>query len=425
MKKNVLPYVIIICLFTGLLSCKKEFSSDEPLPKEFRPQLIVELEPRGLISLDLNSGAQLWENFSFWNWYNDTTPKRLFDLYHPVKFDSFFVYFAAYGPKFQNGHSFSEQEMYFNRIDGAYSEYQHAGIPITVNNRWRSNSPIQDIGHPVHLKIGNDVVIAYNNMICRYTPKKATSGQSQRYREVKWYLDDPRAYKTSLAKHHIGNSPEEYIFYTAGKTVCAVNAETGIELWRVTLPDVDTFRSAVCAANPNYLYVGNDNGKMYALNAADGSVFWSFQAGGAILSAPISIGGNVMFGSNDRNFYSVDSATGLLRWKVTTGDRILSAPYYHNQKVYFGSNDFNLYAVNVIDGSLVWKFLTYGAVLSAPLVHNNILYFGSYDKNIYALDPETGAQIWHRNVNYIPRNHLMIDFVNGESYSSLSGNYPY
>jgi outer membrane protein assembly factor BamB len=210
----------------------------------------------------------------------------------------------------------------------------------------------------------------------------------------------------------------------AGNNVAALN-DGGGTLWTFTPPEAGAFYSSPCVVNDEYLYAGNDNGRMYAVNTNDGSLKWSFPTAGQVRSSPIHIGGNVLFGSNDRNFYSVDSASGMLRWKVATADAIQSSPAVFNQNVYFGSYDRNLYCVDIIDGTVKWKMLTSALIKSSPLLYNGEVYFGGYDKNLYRLDAMDGSQKYIFNVNGQMATSPIIDSVGGAAVPSISGNYRY
>jgi polyvinyl alcohol dehydrogenase (cytochrome) len=67
------------------------------------------------------------------------------------------------------------------------------------------------------------------------------------------------------------------------------------------------------------VFVGSDNGTVYALDADTGCVYWSFRADGGVRSAP-SVGrfGNryaVYFGDLKANVFALDAATGERIWK--------------------------------------------------------------------------------------------------------------
>ncbi len=146
--------------------------------------------------------------------------------------------------------------------------------------------------------------------------------------------------------------------------------------------------------NP-YIFVGSDDAKLYAFDAA-GNFKWSVTTGGPIDSSP-AIGPNaiVYVGSNDHKLYAVKAATGAPAWAApaTTGGIITSSPTVANGIVYVGSGDGKLYAFNAATGAAAWAApaTTGGIHYSSPTVADGIVYIGSTDHNLYAFNAATGA----------------------------------
>ena len=62
------------------------------------------------------------------------------------------------------------------------------------------------------------------------------------------------------------------------------------------------------------VFVGSDNGFVYALDAASGCVYWSYQAQASVRTA-ISVGGRLIyFGDLKGNVYALDAGSGALAW---------------------------------------------------------------------------------------------------------------
>lgn len=376
----------IKCILLGLIgitffiSCKKEFSSDLPLPSELSPSLFVVNNNNIVLAIDPKTGKKKWE------YKVDANVTAT-----PVVVAGKLVVVDVTGKLYS-----------INRIDGKLDRSVSLGAAVT-------GTPLVIDDSRLAVSVGNDV-----KMI----------DPSAGFNTV-WQYGAGVPVTTSLAKNTIGNSDTLQIFFVAGTSVFAVRAKDGVLTWRRNVSGAGTFNSSVCAVNHNYLYVGNDDGNLYAFNSRNGSSFWSYRTGAAIKSSPVSVGGNIMVGSNDRNFYSVDSATGLLRWKVVTGDRILSSPFVFEQNVYFGCNDFNLYTVNIIDGTLKWKSLAFGTLVTSPLVHDKVAYINSHDNNVYAFDSETGAQKWIYNTNGYMTSSMILDNLTEVVVPSISGNHSF
>ena len=166
------------------------------------------------------------------------------------------------------------------------------------------------------------------------------------------------------------------------------------------------------------VYVGSNDGNLYALDQQTGAKKWAFKTGARVPSSPAVDQGLVYFGSYDGTFYAVESATGKLRWKfANTGERRYAATHLHGAlpvgevmpdpfdvylsspaiaagAVYFGSGDGNIYALDAATGALKWKFHTGDVVHASPAIADGKLYIGSWDSNFYALDAATGKELW-------------------------------
>jgi outer membrane protein assembly factor BamB len=166
------------------------------------------------------------------------------------------------------------------------------------------------------------------------------------------------------------------------------------------------------------VYVGSNDGNLYALRASDGVRLWHYSTSGPVTSSPAVANGVVYFASEDGGVYAVDTQTGVLRWRFATEgehrfeapgihgikpahemmadpfDLFISSPAIANQTVYIGSGDHNVYALDAATGALRWKFTTGNVVHATPAVADGMLYIGSWDRNFYALDAATGNVRW-------------------------------
>jgi outer membrane protein assembly factor BamB len=180
------------------------------------------------------------------------------------------------------------------------------------------------------------------------------------------------------------------------------------------------------------VYVGSNDGNLYAIDQLSGAQKWKFPTGARVPSSPAVADGLVYFNSYDGNFYAVDTATGKLHWKFrNAGERryagthlhgstpegetmpdpfdvYLSSPAAWNGAVYFGSGDGNIYALDAATGSLKWKFHTGDVVHASPAIVDGKLYIGSWDSYFYALDAATGKELWRFKTGEDPDIHNQV-----------------
>src|SRR5205823_9213817 len=138
------------------------------------------------------------------------------------------------------------------------------------------------------------------------------------------------------------------------------------------------------------------------------SPLWTAATGADVYSSPAVANGVVYVGSQDGKLYAFDAAgttncsgtpkTCYPLWTAANStaisDAVNSSPAVANGTVYVGFNDFKLYAFDAAGTtncsgtpktcSPLWTATTGGAVYSSPAVANGTVYVGSYDTKMYA-----------------------------------------
>jgi outer membrane protein assembly factor BamB len=133
--------------------------------------------------------------------------------------------------------------------------------------------------------------------------------------------------------------------------VFAVNAATGKTLWQ---------RDLAATANPAYLAAGNgvvfagllrnpqsagpDAGGLYALNGATGRPLWSVPVAGGVNLAPVLAGDAVYTGSGNGVLDAWQASTGNKLWSYSAPRAIGSNLEVAGSRVYFSAGDY-VYAV--------------------------------------------------------------------------------
>ena len=175
-------------------------------------------------------------------------------------------------------------------------------------------------------------------------------------------------------------------------SVYALNALSGVKLWSFTTGD--TVHSSPSVVD-GVVYVGSWDDNVYALNATNGVKLWSYTTGNAIYSSSAVINGVVYIGSYDSIVYALNATTGVKLWSYTTGGEVHSSPAVVGGVVYIGSGDGNVYALNAITGVKLWSFTSGNYYYtSSPAVVGGVVYIGSFDGKVYALSATTGAKLW-------------------------------
>ncbi|HYA77790.1 MAG TPA: PQQ-binding-like beta-propeller repeat protein, partial [Verrucomicrobiae bacterium] len=96
------------------------------------------------------------------------------------------------------------------------------------------------------------------------------------------------------------------------------------------------------------------------------TLLWKYNTGNWVYSSPAVVGGVVYVGSEDGSVYALNAANGEYIWKFTTGGSVDSCPAVVNGVVYIGSWDGSVYALDATNGAQLWNFTTGSAIHSSP-----------------------------------------------------------
>lgn len=173
------------------------------------------------------------------------------------------------------------------------------------------------------------------------------------------------------------------------------------------------------------LYVGSDDGHLYALDTAKRALKWKFATGNKLRSKPAIAGDLVIAASDDGYLYALDRKNGAERWRFSLESQdldrrepALSNPYYdflhssplvHDGHIYVGSLSGTLFVVEADSGKAAWRFGTSDAIRGTPVIANGHVYFGGWDDHVYAIDLATRQQSWRSDTGGIVQSTPAVD----------------
>jgi outer membrane protein assembly factor BamB len=183
--------------------------------------------------------------------------------------------------------------------------------------------------------------------------------------------------------------------------VVAFAAGHGTIRWRKAIGPSETSPLLV----GNRLYVGDWNGRVWALDARSGRTVWHSRQLGPIKGALAFSSGHLYVGSYDGHLYSFGAQNGRLLWKAKAQGRLYgharfySTPAVAYGRVYIGGTDGKVYSYGAASGKLRWSHSTGGYVYASPAVWNQEVLVGSYSRKFFAFNAATGAELWHFKAN--------------------------
>ncbi len=150
-------------------------------------------------------------------------------------------------------------------------------------------------------------------------------------------------------------TPTMAFFGTFDNQVLGVSLTQKKVLWRYEHPERKFPFYASPAVFGNRVYVGGRDKMLHALNAKTGKALWTFLTKARVESSPVYVKGEagsggaaqpdrVFFGSNDGRIYGLDAVTGKKLWEFEAGTGLSASPAVAAGKLIIGSQDGKLYA---------------------------------------------------------------------------------
>ena len=197
----------------------------------------------------------------------------------------------------------------------------------------------------------------------------------------------------------------------------ALDAATGASRWRF---HTDGAITAAPAVDDVAVYAPSRDGFLHAVDVRTGRERWRHRFGQPLgpddywdyhLSSPVLVDGMLIVGGGDGRVLALDPAQGRVKWQADVGARVRSTPAVHDGIVVVGTMSGHVRALRERDGAPLWSFATDGAahkfadagndttsVVASPTIvagaGGALVAVGGRDGNLYALDLHTGQLRW-------------------------------
>ena len=136
---------------------------------------------------------------------------------------------------------------------------------------------------------------------------------------------------------------------------------------------------------------------------ASTQVVWQFKTGGPVTASPVLVGNTLYVGSEDGVLYALDAASGKSKWQYRTPDRITSTVAVGKKTLVFESGNI-LYALDLA-GKPKWTFPLakqgeqdqidpWDFHHASPVIHKGVAYAGSLDGTVVGVKLKNGAEVF-------------------------------
>ncbi|MGL5032130.1 MAG: outer membrane protein assembly factor BamB [Aeromonas sp.] len=201
--------------------------------------------------------------------------------------------------------------------------------------------------------------------------------------------------------------------------VTAFDRATGDRLWTVDLADLPVNAekrsprlSGGLVARYGKLFLGSENGVVYALNETNGEVLWQTNVSGEVVASPVVEDGRVVVLTTSGRLIALDTDQGKVQWMLSEEQppltlRSAGAPVITNGAVIYGRADGKVAIALLANGQPVRQSKVAdprGAteldrmvdVDASPLIAGDELYAIAYNGQLMARKLMTGDEVWKR-----------------------------
>ena len=115
--------------------------------------------------------------------------------------------------------------------------------------------------------------------------------------------------------------------------------------WRFSPDGADSSIVASPAVSNTRVYVGDLNGRLYAVDPLSGNELWSFQAEGGVYASPLVAGSTVYIATQHGYVYAIDGSEGRELWKLDLGKGVNEPLAFADGVLYIRTEDGSVHAV--------------------------------------------------------------------------------
>ena len=183
------------------------------------------------------------------------------------------------------------------------------------------------------------------------------------------------------------------IYFGSDDGVFAVDAISGELIWE---EDYGFIRAPVVYGQhfidgntQAHLYLPGMDGTLTALDAQTGDFIWDYDTGAQIHASPAVVSSEVYVANNDGEVFKLNAADGSMEWDFAfeADGPIVGSPVYANSRVHFATTEGTVYAVPgfMDEPGELWTYELGAAVRTSLVMHDEVILVGDDDARMHAL----------------------------------------
>ena len=193
-------------------------------------------------------------------------------------------------------------------------------------------------------------------------------------------------------------------FGTADQNFYMLNVENGKTAWKKELNGA-IINDASPVITPSVIYVASSRGTVYAFSKR-GDLKWKKELSAGVMESPILADGMLYCAAQDGILYAIDPANGSIQWKNDIGQRfkmafgqktIVAVSYYGKVK-----------SLTADSGKIQWEKEFDGTYVINPFISGNNLFMASIDGTIMALGSDNGDKVFRTDLDQPVRHDITL-----------------
>ena len=141
------------------------------------------------------------------------------------------------------------------------------------------------------------------------------------------------------------------------------------------------------------VFIGDMDGKLYALDLDQGTVRWTWEGELGFVTAAAYRHGRLFLGDIGGDFVCIDAAKGKMLWKFRSDAEINSSANFFGEHVLFGSQDTTLYCLDQKSGKLVWKHAIADQIRCMPTLAEDRCFVAGCDGAFHVISVKDGKEL--------------------------------
>jgi outer membrane protein assembly factor BamB len=199
--------------------------------------------------------------------------------------------------------------------------------------------------------------------------------------------------------------------------------------WKISFNGNNSLGNFIPSYSGNNIFFADTSGKISSIDSSSGKVNWEIET--VLLASGISSGfGILVVGDVDGNVIARDQDNGSLLWTTNVKGEVLSATAIDTKLVIVKTGSGELIALDRNSGETKWSYRSKLPTLtirgsSSPVIVENKVYASFDNGRLGVFELDTGFPIWDGAISYMSGTSELENLVDSDSSPLIDGGFVY